>query len=71
MSDTKGKLYNTKLQEKTKMTKIEHPDSGFFSVDQSRLGVRGQEPDDLPWRSGCMAWGQTEAGESKADGSCL
>ena len=40
-------------------------------MDQSRLGVNGQALDDLPWLSGCMAWGLTEADESKDDGSYL
>ena len=64
-------LRNIKLQEKIKMAKIQDKDSGFSSADQSRLGVNGQELDDLPWLSGCMAWGLTEADESKDDGSYL
>ena len=53
------------------MAKIQDKDSGFSIVDQSRLGVNGQALDDLPWLSGCMAWGLTEADESKDDGSYL
>ena len=64
-------LKNIKLQEKIKMVKIQDEDSGFSSVDQSRLGVHGQELDDLPWLSGCVTWGLTEAGESKDGGSYL
>ena len=64
-------LKNIKHQEKIKVAKIQEKDSGFSSADQSRLGVNGQELDDLPWLSGCMAWGLTEADESKDDGSYL
>ena len=41
-------------------------------MDQGRLGVTTtQQLDTLPWLSGCRAWGQVEADESKDNGCYL